>query len=153
MPYIFLVAALLLATPACAGEITVSASWARATAPGQDNGAVYLRIISQQEARIVAVSSSAAASAEMHSMTHDNGIMKMRELAILPLPARQQVELRSGGSHIMLIGLKQALKVGDRVPLTLTIQFADKHQEKVEVKAEVRALTAGNNARPQQHDH
>lgn len=153
MPYIFLLAALLLATPAYAGGITVSASWARATAPGQDNGAVYLRIISQREARIVAVSSSVAASAEMHSMTHGNGIMKMRELATVPLPARQQVELGSGGSHIMLIGLKKALKVGNHVPLTLTIQFADQHQEKVKVKAEVRALTADDNTRPQQHDH
>ena len=153
MRHAILIAALLSATQAGASEVTVSESWARATAPGQGSGAVYLRIISQREARIVAVVSPAADSAEMHSMTHDNGMMKMRELEALPLPAGQQVELGSGGSHIMLVGLKQPLKAGGSVPLTLTIQFADKRKEKVEVKAEVRPLTADSNSHEHHHDH
>jgi len=152
MRYAIAIAALLSAAQVCAGEVAVSAAWARATAPGQDSAAVYLRITSQQQASIVAVSSPAADSAEMHSMTHDNGMMKMRELEALPLPAKQEVVLGSGGNHIMLTGLKQPLKAGGSVPLTLTVQFADQRREKVAVKAEVKPLTASHD-KHKHHDH
>ena len=149
MRYAIAIAALLSAAQVYAGDVAVSAAWARATAPGQDSAAVYLRITSQQQASIVAVNSPVADSAEIHSMTHDNGMMKMRELETLPLPARQEVVLSSGGNHIMLIGLKKPLKAGDSVPLTFTVQFADKRREKVEVQAEVKPLTASRD----EHEH
>ncbi len=152
MSYAIAIAALLGATQVYAGEVAVSAAWARATAPGQGSAAVYLRITSQQQASIVAVSSPAADSAEMHSMTHDNGMMKMRALKTLPLPARQEVVLGSSGNHIMLTGLKRPLQAGNSVPLTLTVQFADQRREKVAVKAEVKPLTASHD-KHKHHDH
>ena len=152
MRYAIAIAALLSAAQGYAGEVVVSAAWARATAPGQNSAAVYLRITSQQQASIVAVSSPAADSAEMHSMTHDNGMMKMRELEALPLPAKKEVVLGSGGNHIMLIGLKKPLKAGGSVPLTLTVQFADQRRETVAVQAEVKPLTASRDEH-EHHDH
>ena len=133
--------ALLYAAQAGASGVTVSEAWARATAPGQDSGVVYMRIISQKEASIVAVNSPVAGSAGLHSMTHENGMMKMRELKVLPLPAGQEVILGSGGNHLMLVGLKRPLKAGDSVPFTFTVQFADKHKEKVRATAAVKPLT------------
>ncbi len=133
--------ACLWVSQAVAGEVAVSKAWARATAPGQDSAAVSLHITSQKDANIIAVGSAAASSAEIHSMTHENGMMKMRALSALALKAKQEVALGDDGNHIMLIGLKKPLKAGDSVALTLTVQFADKHKEKVEVKAEVRPLT------------
>ncbi len=151
MRYAIAIAALLSAAQVVAEEVAVNAAWARATAPGQGSAAVYLRITSQQQASIVAVSSPAADSAEMHSMTHDNGMMKMRKLEALPLPAKQEVVLGSGGNHLMLTGLKQPLKAGSSVPLTLTVQFADQRRVKVTVQAEIKPLTARHDEHEHQH--
>lgn len=134
-------AAWLSISQAVAGEVTVSQAWARATAPGQDSGVVSLHITSQKDASIIAVSSAASNSAEIHSMVHEGGMMKMRALDSLALKAKQEVALGNDGNHLMLIGLKKPLKVGDSVVLVLTVQFADKRKEKVEVKAEVKPLT------------
>jgi len=141
------------ATTAWAGEVTVSEAWARATAPGQDSAAVAMRIVSRKEARIVAVVSSFASSSEIHSMVHENGMMKMRALDAMLLPANQSVSLGADGNHLMLMGLKQPLKAGDTVTLTLVVQFADKHKENVKVEAEVKPLAAGHDHGSMGHEH
>lgn len=132
------------ATQAFAGEVTISDAWARASAPGQDSASVAMHITSQKDANIVEVSSSAASSVQIHSMTQENGMMMMREMDSFPIKAKQEAALGSDGNHLMLVGLKKPLKVGDSVLLTLTLQFADKHKEKIEVKAEVRPLIQGH---------
>jgi len=138
---VFVAASLMICTQAHAGEIKLTDAWARATAPGQEVGSVGVVITSPRDARLIAVSSSAAASAEIHTMTMDNGVMKMRQLEFLPLPANEPVTLGPGGDHLMLFGLKHALKAGGTVPLTLTVQYTDKSTEKIKIKAAVRALT------------
>lgn len=134
--------ALLFSAQAYAGGVTVNDAWARATAPGQENGSVGLVITSKKNARLIAVTSPASDSAEIHTMSMDNGVMQMRQLEFLPLPAMQPVTLGPGGEHLMLFGLKHALKAGDKVPLTVTVQYADKHTEKIKINALVRPLTA-----------
>ena len=137
-------AALLITAQACAAEVSISDAWARATAPGQKNGSVALVITSQKEARLIAVSSKASSSAEIHTMSMDNGVMKMRQLEYLPLPARQAVSLGPGGDHLMLFGLKKPLVEGSQVPLTLTVRFSDNRTENINIKATVRPLTTGS---------
>ena len=148
MRSVILAIALLASTQAAASEVTVSEAWARATAPGQHNGAVYLHITSRQDSRIVAVSTPAAEGATLHSTTNDKGVMKMRELDTLLLPAGQQVQLGAGATHIMLSGLKKPLVAGDSVPLTITVQFTDKRRESVKVMATIVPLTLN-----QEHHH
>ena len=148
MRSVILAIALLASTQAAASEVTVSEAWARATAPGQHNGAVYLHITSRQDSRIVAVSTPAAEGATLHSTTNDKGVMKMRELDTLLLPAGQEVQLGAGATHIMLSGLKKPLVAGDSVPLTITIQFTDKRRESVKVMATIVPLTSN-----QEHHH
>lgn len=145
------VMALMLTTQVFAADIKVSDAWARATAPGQENGSVGLVITSPTDARIIAVTSPAAASAEIHTMTMDAGVMKMRQLEYLPLPAQQPVTLGPGGDHLMLFGLKKPLKAGGKVPLTITVQYADKKTRKINISALVRPLTAAHD--PHQHHH
>jgi len=146
------VAACLLAAQAVAGEVTVSEAWARATAPGQDSASVSLHITSQQDAKIIAVNSTASGNVEIHSMVHEDGMMMMRAMDAFELKAKQEVILGDGANHIMLVGLKKPLKVGDSVPLVLIVQFADKRKEKVEVKAEVRALTENHDEHMHHHN-
>lgn len=143
------VAALLCAAQAWAGEVKVTNAWARATAPGQSGAVVQFSITSQEDAFLLEVSSPVAGSTGMHSMTHEGGVMKMRPLKSLALPAGKQVDLGSTGNHVMLMDLKNPLKEGDSVPLTLTVQFMDKHKESIKVKAEVRPLTATS----EKHEH
>ena len=136
----------LLATSAVAADsgISVNGAWARATAPGQDSGAVEFSISSKKAAKLVSVTSPAADAVEIHSMTHENGSMKMRAVNFLALPAGKTVDLEKEGYHVMLINLKQPLKAGDSVPLSLTIEFAGNHKAAVEVKAEVMAQGASH---------
>lgn len=134
-------AGVLFSLSAMAQDVTVSGAWARATAPGQDSASVSLNISSKRDARIVAVSTTVADTAELHTMKHENGMMVMRAVDSMALPAGKRVSL-GRGDHIMLVGLKHQLKAGERVPLTLTVEFAGKHRESVAVEAEVRPLTA-----------
>lgn len=130
---------MLFAMSACAGEVAVTEASVRATAPGQDTAAVALHIKAAREATLVAVSSPAAKRVEIHVMKHANGMMEMRAVESLPLPANQVVVLGSG-SHIMLVGLKRPLKAGERVQIMLAVQFAGGRQEHVKVVAPVKAL-------------
>ena len=129
--YLFVVwAFLIVSTQAVAGEVLVHGAWVRATAAGQDSAAVALHITSQQDANIVEVRSPIASRVEMHSMTHENGMMKMREMESFELKARQEVALGSNGNHLMLVGIKKPLLAGENVKLLLTLQFRDKHTER-----------------------
>ncbi len=157
MKRLWMGAALLLwAAQAWAGEVAVSDTWVRATAPGQDSASVSLHITSQRAASLVGVSSSVARSAAIHVMHHENGMMMMRETSSLSLPAGQEVML-GHGDHIMLEGLKEPLKAGESVPLKLVVEFADKRRETLDIKAEVRAASASHDMHDmgdmRQHDH
>jgi hypothetical protein len=124
------------------GEIEVSGAWIRASAPGQDAASVDMTIASKQAATLVGVSSPAAKSAEMHSMTTEGGMMRMREVKSIDLPAGKHLNLDEGGYHLMLNGLKAPLKEGETVPLILSIKIGKQGVSKVETTAEVRSLTA-----------
>lgn len=122
--------------------ITVSAAWTRATAPGQDEAAVDLSISSGQAAELVGVSTPVARAGQLHRMTTEGGMMRMRQVKMIELPAGQIVNLGESGYHLMLVGLKAPLKEGAALPLTLRVKVGKKKVVSIEVKAEVRALTA-----------
>ena len=131
----------LLSAQVYAGDIEVKDAWARATAPGQAHGSVAVVITSKKNARLIAVKSAIAESAEIHTMSMDNGVMQMRQLDYLELPATQAVTLGPGGNHLMLFGLRHPLKAGTTLPLTLTVQYADKRTKDIKIKAQIRSLT------------
>ena len=141
MRYVIAIIMLFCAAQAWAGNVVVSNASARATAPGQESAAIQFTITSKTEARLVTIVSPVAGSVEIHSMTHDDGMMKMHALEFLPLPAGKKVSLGSSGMHVMLLDLKKPLKAGENVPLTITVEFADKREEKISVNAEVKSLT------------
>lgn len=126
-----------------AGGLTVQHPWVTATVPGQPVAGAYMELISPTDAAVVAVSSPVAGSAEIHSMSMEGGVMKMRGLKKLVLPAKKTVKLGPGGYHIMLMDLKAPLKKGATVPITLTIEGKDKSTSTVEIKAEVREIVGG----------
>jgi len=123
-------------------EISVKDSWVRGTVASQSATGAFMELTSSDDATLIGVSSPVAGVVEVHEMTLDNGMMKMRALPRLDLPAGKTVALRPGSYHIMMMNLKQPLKKGDSVPLTLRVEGKDKHVTSLEVKADVRDLTA-----------
>lgn len=99
--------------------VEVSNAWARATPGKAENGAAYLTLEAAGADRLTDVSTPAAKKAELHQMTMDGTVMKMRQIAGIDLPAGQPVTLKPGAMHIMLVGLNQPLKAGQSFPLTL----------------------------------
>jgi copper(I)-binding protein len=136
-----LLSGLTLSAVIYAADIQISGAWARATLPGQDVGMVSLIITSKQKANLVGISSTACKSVEMHSMSHENNMMKMREVKTIPLPAGETIDFDEEGYHLMLIGLKAPLTAGEMLPLTLRFKQANQRVVKVHTQAEVKSVT------------
>lgn len=121
-------------------QTTVIEPWVRGTVAQQTASGLYLQIRSAQGGRLVSVSTPVAGLAEIHEMSLEGNVMRMRAIDHVDLPAGRTVELKPGGRHIMLTQLKQPLKAGDSVAVALVVEGADKRRETIEVKASVRAL-------------
>lgn len=131
----------LLGSAHALAQVDVSNAWVRGTVPAQSASGAFMTIHAHEAAKLVGVSSPVAA-AELHEMKMENNVMRMRQVQSLDLPRMKDVELKPGGYHVMLLGLKSQLKAGDTVPLTLKIEQNGKIVEQ-QVKAQVRDLTAG----------
>ncbi|MEY2731156.1 MAG: copper chaperone PCu(A)C [Betaproteobacteria bacterium] len=134
--------ALMWAAGAAHAQVTVGDPWVRATVAQQKATGMFAQVTSAQGGKLVAASSPVAAVVEIHEMAMENNVMKMRAVPGLELPAGKAVDLKPGGYHVMLMGLKQQVKEGEVVPVTLVVEGKDGKRESVEVKAPVRALAA-----------
>lgn len=132
------IAAVGVALPASAA-VTVKDAWVRGTVPGQSTTGGYLTLRSSEDAKLVAVATPAAKRAEIHSSEMKGGVMRMRPVASVPLPAGREVAIQ-GDLHLMLIEVTRVLGGGDVVPLTLTVEDAHGKRSQVEVRAPVRPL-------------
>ena len=126
MRYLALAAGLVIASTALAqpAQLEVNNAWARATAGKADTGVAYVAIQSPTADRLVSLSTPVAKKAELHTMSMQGMVMKMRPLSGLDIPAGQPVTLKPGGEHIMLMGLSQPLRAGQTFPLTLDFEKA-----------------------------
>jgi copper(I)-binding protein len=118
------------------GGLSVERVWARATAPVAKTGAVYFSIVNKGSAddHLVAAATPASDKAQLHETIEDHGVMKMRPLPDLAIKAGATVTLVPGQMHLMLVGLKAPLKLGDTFPLTLTFEKAGPVEVTVKVE-------------------
>ncbi len=128
----------LLATGAALPPVRILHPWARATAPGQDTGAVYLTIAAAQPDKLLGVASPDAGAAMLHQTTHMGDMSSMTDMAAPAIAAGGTLALAPGGAHIMLTGLPHGLRAGDRVRLDLTFARAGV----VHVEVPVQPITA-----------
>jgi copper(I)-binding protein len=135
----FVMLAALLAIGAQA-QTTVKDPWVRGTVAGQKATGLFAQVTSASGGKLVAASSPVAGVVEIHEMVMDGNVMKMRAVAGLDLPAGKAVDLKPGGYHVMLMDLKQELKPGESVPVTLVIEGAGGKRESVQLKAPVKPL-------------
>ena len=120
-------------------SVQISDNWVRATEDGQDVGAAYMTLTSNTDTTLTSVESSVSDSIEIHSMTMDNGVMKMRMLDELALKAGKPTELAPGGYHLMLFDLNKALKAGEEVSFTLHFKDAQGKETVVNVNSPIKA--------------
>jgi copper(I)-binding protein len=146
IPRFALVAALLTAPVAAyAGSMQVTEVFTRA-APAGGVGGVFLTIVNAGAAdRLTGAGSPDAMKAELHQSTSDDGVMKMRPVDGLDIPAGGTVKLAPGGYHLMLMGLKKPLTAGGQLPVTLVFQNAGR------MDVEARVVRPGGSA-PMPHD-
>lgn len=128
----------LLSPSAWAQTVVVQDAWARATVQGQKASGAFMSLTAPAGARLVAVSTPAAAIAEVHTMRMEGDVMKMAALKDgLELPAGTTVELKPGGYHLMLMDLKMPLKKDTSIPLTLVLVDSKGVQSRMDLKVAV----------------
>lgn len=153
-PILAIAAAMCLAAPAFA-QVRITDPWVRGTVAGQTATGAFMKLDAAEETRLVEARSPVAGAVEIHEMTMIDNVMRMRAVPGLGLTAGKPLELKPGGYHLMLMNLKQAMKQGDTVPITLVFEGKGSQRQSIEVKVPVRSLTAGSGtpARPMEHQH
>ena len=130
------IAATVSADETTSPALEVSDAWARATPPGSSVAAVYLTIRGGAVPdRLVAASTSRAADTQIHSVTEDAGMTRMRPVEGIAVPPRTSVHLAPQAEHLMLMGLVQPLVAGERFTVTLEFAAAGKREASVEVRS------------------
>ncbi|MEJ2406965.1 MAG: copper chaperone PCu(A)C [Candidatus Thiodiazotropha sp.] len=138
---------LLLSSAVLAGTagdgVSVEAPYVRAVPPGQPNSAAFMSLhnSTDQSYQLVGASSDVAEVVELHTHTMEDGMMRMRQVDQIELPAGDTVSLKPGGLHIMLIGLKHKLVPDDDIRLTL--KFSDGSEQEVSAPVKKIRMTMG----------
>jgi len=122
------------------GPLEIETPWARATIGTARPGAAYVtfRNTGDQLEKLVDISTPAAAHPEVHEMTEEDGVMKMRPAGPLEIPPGEEVHLAPGGMHIMLMQLRQPLEEGESIPITFIFEEAGE----ITVSAPIASLAA-----------
>ena len=143
-----LAAAMLVAAASAFAQVKIDNPWVRAAVPGQLSTGAFFDATSARDASIVKVESPVAGVVEVHVSEMKGDLMTMRAVPSVALPANKAVRFAPGGYHVMLMDLKQPVKNGESVPLKVTVEYPDKKQETIDVKAAVRGVGTS-----EQHKH
>jgi copper(I)-binding protein len=114
--------------------------------PGQTGTGAFMTLVSKDGGRLVGAASPVAGVVELHEMSMDNNVMKMRAVPAVDLPAGREVQLKPGGYHVMLLDLRRPLKAGDKVQVELRLETRDGKRVTQPVEVEVRSAPPGADA-------
>ncbi|WP_151669375.1 copper chaperone PCu(A)C [Nitrincola schmidtii] len=137
MRKLLLASSLVFSSLAFANDaITIEEPFARAVPPGQPNSAAFMSLHNSSDAdvRIISATSNVSNVTELHTHTDVDGVMQMRQIDAIDIPAGGTTELKPGGLHVMLIGLNQNLAEGDSVEVTLNFEDGTERLLEVPVK-------------------
>jgi copper(I)-binding protein len=121
--------------PLARADIVVADAWVRSTSAGQSVAAVYLKITSDKPVKLIGASTKKASSVEIHEMTMDGDVMRMRKLPELSIPVNTTVELKPRGLHLMLMGVPKAIEVGSMVSMNLNFLLQDGQKKTLMIQA------------------
>lgn len=136
-----------------AGGVKIENPFARPSAGTAGAGAAYMTLRGGATGdKLVSASAAAVAGkAELHDHIRDGDVMRMRKIDAISVPANGAAELKPGGLHVMLMGLKQPLKTGEAFDLTLTFEKAGVVTVKVPVLAMGAGMDQGMKHDPSKH--
>jgi copper(I)-binding protein len=140
-----------LVTALFANDITVENAYVREVPPNMPNSAAFMLLYnsSDKEVALVSAESDVANIVEIHEHVHENGMMKMRQVPKIAIAPKAQTVLQPGGYHVMLIGLKQPLKAGQMVALTLKFS----NDQIVSIEAPVQKIMMKHMQHQPKHHH
>ena len=122
-------------------QVRVENAWVRSTVAPQKATGAFMKLTTSADATLVAAASPVASQVEIHESSMNGGVMQMRAVTRVELPANKSVELKPGGYHVMLMGLAKPIAAGDDVPIVLTIEDRQGKRSTVNVVAKARPLT------------
>ena len=115
--------------------VTVTNAWVKTTVPGGKVSAAYMDIKSTAPVKLLKAETSIAGNVEIHNMSMHDGVMEMKAVDAIDVPANKTVSLKPGSYHVMLMMLAASISKGDSVPIKLTFEGADKKPFSVDLKA------------------
>ncbi len=123
-----------------ADEIIISNAWVAESSPGQDTASIQLVITSRKDAKIIEVGSGMAERVEIQSRSTEGALVTTSKLSELDIPAKTPVTIGEGDTQLVLIGLRQALVVGHKLPFAITVKFANGKTTLLRVLAVIKPL-------------
>ena len=133
------IASILISACSKQDSIEIKNQWVRASNDGQDVSAAYMTIVSNEDTSLIAIDSDVADVIEIHSMSMENGVMKMRMLDTLDLIADKPTELSPGGFHLMLFDLKKPLTAGKEAHFTLHFKNKAGQEKTISITSPIKA--------------
>ena len=133
------IASILISACSKQDSIEIKNQWVRASNDGQDVSAAYMTIVSNEDTSLIAIDSDVADVIEIHSMSMENGVMKMRMLDTFDLIAGKPTELSPGGFHRMLFDLKKPLPAGKEAHFTLHFKNKAGQEKTISVTSPIKA--------------
>lgn len=121
---------------------TITDAWVKTTVPGGRVSAAYMSIKSAKPLKLVKVETPVAGIVELHNISMKDGVMEMKAVDAVDIPANRSVDLKPGGLHVMLMKVAQPINTGDNVPLVLTFESASKKSVVVKLDATAREKAA-----------
>ena len=132
----FGISGLACAQNAQLGKLLIENAYTRATVPGQQVAAGFMKIENKGAVdQLLSASSPAAGEVQLHEMSMEGNVMKMRQVKDIAVPAGGVVELKPGGLHLMFMNIKAPLTAGQTVPVKLKFAKAGEVEVKVPVNA------------------
>lgn len=146
-------ASLLFISISASAEIIVKDAWVRTTVAEQKVTGAFMQITSDKAVKLVGANSTVAEALEIHEMSMQGDVMKMRQVNEVVIDAGKSVELKPGSYHIMLMNLKKPVQAGSTVNLNLEFQDDAGKKQIVKVKAEARAAMKQDAGHAHHHGH
>jgi len=133
------IASILISACSKQDSIEIKNQWVRASNDGQDVSAAYMTIVSNEDTSLITIDSDVTDVIEIHSMSMENGVMKMRMLDTLDLIADKPTELSPGGFHLMLFDLKKPLTAGKEAHFTLHFKNKAGQEKTISITSPIKA--------------
>ncbi|TAJ81321.1 MAG: copper chaperone PCu(A)C [Gallionellaceae bacterium] len=121
-------------------DVVVDKVWVGESVPGQNTATLELNITTVSAARLVSVSSAVADKVEIHSVSRHGGKMRAHVVDDLHLPPHRTTAFGSHRLFLVMAGLKQELNIGDRVPVSIVVEYAKQRRQTLAVEATVKKM-------------